>query len=219
MPNTEEQRLDVIDNCTILLQGILRPFDQTDGTPEGRMIAQLKWLKERAENHDLPLPVDEDMLSTLRYVYTNGELCRHASSREKVHEEIDVYMQRLMRLTLKAQLLLKPPYYPYAIRYIDALLRLLRTAPRPLDRYEQGSIAELEQLKQLLAEGKIEPPLGGIFPKYPNFGEVHSLARNSTDDLPNGKLLTNTVANLLFNGVRPDSWLTPEAADRDTANL
>jgi len=42
MPNTEEQRLDIIDNCTILLQDILRPFDQTDGTPEGRIITQLK---------------------------------------------------------------------------------------------------------------------------------------------------------------------------------
>jgi len=142
MPNTEEQRLDVIDNCTILLQGILRPFYQTDGTPEGRMIAQLKWLKERAENHDLPLPVDRDMLSTLRYVYTNGELCRHASSQEKVQEEVEIYLDRLMQLTKNAKLLLKPPYYPYAIRYIDALLRLLKTAPRPLSQYEQGSIAE-----------------------------------------------------------------------------
>ena len=62
MPNTEEQRLDIIDNCTILLDGILKPFDQTDDTPEGRMITQLKWLKERAENHDLPLPVKEEKL-------------------------------------------------------------------------------------------------------------------------------------------------------------
>jgi len=69
----------------------------------------------------------------------------------------------------KAQLLLKPPYYPYAISYIDALLRLLRTAPRQLDQYEQASIAELEQLKPLLAEGKIEPPLASFFPDYRNF--------------------------------------------------
>jgi len=47
------------------------------------------------------LPVDEDMLSTLRYVFTNGELCRHASSREKVHKEIDIYMRRLIHLTLE----------------------------------------------------------------------------------------------------------------------
>lgn len=220
MPNTEEQRLDIIDNCTILLQGILRPFDQTDGTPEGRMIAQLKWLKERAENHALPLPVDRDMLSTLRYVYTNGELCRHASSQEKVQEEVEIYLDRLMQLTKNAKLLLKPPYYPYAIRYIDALLRLLRTAPRPLSQYEQGSIAELGQFKQLLAEGKIEPPLESVFPKYPNFGKAYDiLTGNSIDDLPKGKLLANTVENMLFNGIRPDFWLTPEAADRDTANL
>ena len=47
MPNTEEQRLDLIENCNILLNGILKPFDTTDDTPEGRMITQCRWLKER----------------------------------------------------------------------------------------------------------------------------------------------------------------------------
>ena len=45
MPNTEEQRLDLIENCDILLNGILTPFEQTDDTPEGRMITQLNWIK------------------------------------------------------------------------------------------------------------------------------------------------------------------------------
>ncbi len=78
--NTEEQRLDVIQICNLLLSGILKPFTQTDDTPEGRMITQLKWLKERVENKDLPLPVDRKWLSTLRYVYTDGALRQHARS-------------------------------------------------------------------------------------------------------------------------------------------
>ncbi len=60
MPNTNEQRLDLIENCNILLKKF-SGFEQIDDTPEGRMIAQLVWLQERAENHGLPLPVDEDM--------------------------------------------------------------------------------------------------------------------------------------------------------------
>src|SRR5690606_1882036 len=76
MPNTNEQRLDVIENCNILLNGVLKPFAQTDDTPEGRMITQLKWLKERAENNDLSLPVDPIKISSLRYIYTDGELLR-----------------------------------------------------------------------------------------------------------------------------------------------
>ena len=41
-------------------------------------------IKERAENYDLPLPVDPVYLSTIRYIYTDGELCRHASHPTKV---------------------------------------------------------------------------------------------------------------------------------------
>jgi hypothetical protein len=214
MPNTEEQRVDVIENCNVLLQTILKPFAQTDDTPEGRMIAQLKWLKERADNHDLPLPVDRNMLSTLLYVYTDGELCRHASSPDRVIAEIEIYMNRLISLTEEARLLLKPPYFPYAIRCIDALSMMLRTAPRPLNQHEQGLIGELMQLKQLLSGGKIEPPLC-IKSPYANFMD----ARRSVRDLPKGKLLYETVDDLIFSGIRPDTWLTPADADRETANM
>lgn len=219
MPNTEEQRLDIIENCNILLCTVLHSFAQTDDTPEGRMIAQLKWLKERAETHVLTLPVDPVMLSTLRRVYVDGELCRHASSPDKIHEEIEIYMDRLIELTKKAALLLKAEYYPYAIRYIDALIKMLKAAHRPLDKYEQGLIAELVQIKTALDKQKIEPPLKGFLPDYPNFRNVYSITGSSTEDLPNGKHLTKTVAYLLFEGVRPDTWITPEAAEKETATL
>ena len=88
MPNTEEQRLDLIEQCDVLLNGLLASFDPIDETPEGRMITQLKWLKERADNHDLRLPVDPVYLSTIRYIYTNGDLCHHASAPDKAWEEI-----------------------------------------------------------------------------------------------------------------------------------
>jgi len=214
MPNTEEQRLDLIENCTLLLEGVLKPFNQTDNTAEGRMITQCQWLKERAENHDLPLPVKEGKLGSLLYIYTNGELFTANSTKEAIHNT-EVIMQRIIRLTYKGQLLIKPIYYPYALRSMDALIKLLKTAPRPLSQYEQGLIPDLEQLKQLLDEGKIEPPLGAYGRKYPNFIKV----KRSIRDIPNGKNYCRIVLDLIFNGVRPDSWLTPEDADRETQNL
>lgn len=102
---------------------------------------------------------------------------------------------------------------------IDALLKTLRQASRPLEQYEQGLINELEILRRLLAAGKIEPPLMSYFPDYPDFREVYSLTGSSIDDLPNGKVQCKAVANLLFEGIRPDSWLTLEDADRETRNL
>ncbi len=70
MPNTDEQRLDIIENCTLLLEGPLKPFNQTDNTAEGRMITQCKWLKERAENHDLALPVQRRETGIHRCIFT-----------------------------------------------------------------------------------------------------------------------------------------------------
>jgi len=214
MPNTEEQRLDLIENCNILLNGILKPFDNTDDTPEGRMITQCRWLKERAENHDLPLPVERGKLGSLLYIYTNGELFTAAIPDNEVYAA-EINMQRIIRLAKKGQLLMKPAYTPYALRSINALINLLKTAPRPLDQYEQGLVPDLKQLRQLLDEGKIEPPLGAYMPRYPNFIEVEDSIR----DIPNGKGYFYTVSDLIFNGVRPDTWLTPEDADRETRNL
>ena len=214
MPNTEEQRLDLIENCTLLLEGTLKPFSQTDNTPEGRMITQCQWLKERAENHDLSLPVKEGKLGSLLYIYTNGELFTANSTKEEIRG-VEIIMSRLIGLTYEDRLLMKPLYTPYALRSIDALITLLQTAPRPLDQYEQGLIPDLKEIKQLLDEGKIEPPLGAYKPKYPNFIEVE----DSIQDISNGKDYFYTVSDLIFDGVRPDSWLTPEAADRETRNL
>ncbi len=214
MPNTEEQRLDLIENCNLLLNGILKPFDNTDDTPEGRMITQCRWLKERAENHDLPLPVKRGKLGSLLYIYTNGELYTGGIPKEEV-DAAEVFMQRIIRLAKKGQLLAKPPYTPYALRSIDALIKLLETAPRPLSQYEQGLIPDLKQLRQLLDEGKIEPPLGAYGRTYPNFNE----AQDSIADIPNGKKYIRRVINFIFNGVRPDTWLTPEDADRETRSL
>ena len=102
---------------------------------------------------------------------------------------------------------------------IEALINLLNHAGRPLSEHEQGLIPELAQLKQLLAEGEIEPPLMSYFPDYPNFREVYSLTGSSIDDLPDGKYLCKTVANLIFEGIRPDTWNTPEEAERITKTL
>ena len=128
-------------------------------------------------------------------------------------------MDRLLSLTKKAQLLFKPPYYPYGVRCIEALIALLVKPQRRLSQYEYGLIEELKQLKQLLLAGKIAPPLESYLPNYPNFREVYSITGNSTDDLKNGKFLTETVAQLLFEGVRPASWITTDAADKETASL
>ena len=217
MPDTEEQQLDVIENCDVLLSTVLKPFQAENSTPEGRMVAQLQWLKERAESRDLPLPVQKRMLSTLLQVRMEGWIDWTASSRDQVHDEIDKYMVRLLYLTRHGRLLLKPTYHPYAIRCANGLALLLNRAPRPLEPHEQASIEDAQKLRDQLGDGKIEPPLLQYFPAYPGIGETYRFSSSSIDDLPNGFWLIKTVANAYFNGIRPDTWLTPEDAEREVA--
>lgn len=212
----QEINQDIIDNCERLLD-VLRNEPLTNDTPDGRMIFQCRWLKEQAQADALSFPVVKGT-HTLRYVHTE-ELMQHlASSPDAFWREIGIYQYRLLKL-IKGLPLVKPLYYPYVARCIDALLDLIQTATRPLDQYEKGSIDELAQIKQQLNAGTIEPPLGTYLPGYPNLRKVYRISYSSVDDLPNGKELTRTVTNLIFEGVRPETWTTPEAADRETRNL
>ncbi|QIT54529.1 hypothetical protein HC341_04435 [Aquisalimonas sp. 2447] len=217
MPNTEEQRLDIIENCDILLGTVLKPFENVDSTAEGRMVAQLHWLKERAENHDLPLPVEKGWLGTLLRVDVEGWINWTASSRDRVHDEIEVPMSRLVYLTREGRLLLKPAYYPYAIRCADTLIRLLNEAPRPLDQHERAAIDEARKLRDGLRDSKIEPPMRDYFSECPGLRKMFRFSKSSIDDLLNGFWLIKTFTNLYRNGIRPDTWLTPEDAEREVA--
>jgi hypothetical protein len=217
MTPKDEQLRDVVENCSVLL-GKLSGFQQTDDTPEGRMISQLKWLKERAEDKTLTLPVDPRYLATLRRVYTEGDLCRHASAPDKAPVEIEIYMKRLIKLTRDGLLLLKPEYYQFAIRRIEALIKVLKGASRPLSTHERGSIDELEDIKNGIQSGRLVPPLMRPL-YYPNFNEMYVIFESTIDDLPDGKQLCKAVANLVFEGIRPASWATPEAAARETGSF
>ena len=212
--NTQEQRLDIIHNCEVLLNTVLKSQVQTDSTAAGRMISQLKWLKERAENQNLRLPVDSSKLASLRYISTNGDLRDLVDTSERYQKEVDIYLDRLFWLTNEGRLLLKPSFYPYVPRCIDALIRVLKTSPRPLAEHEHGSIDELLTIRQLFVDGKLVPPVGGMMP-YRNLIRLE----NSIEDIPRGKDMIFLVQDLIFNGVRPDTWLTPADADRETAAL
>ena len=214
MPNTEEQRLDIVDCCTQLLEGVLAPFEQVDGTPEGRMITQLKWLKEQAQAGELPLPVAKGKLSTLLYVYTNGELFSADTPRGEVYA-IEQIMHKLISLSNEAKLLFKPAYYPFAQHYLLVLIQLLQSPPRKLDTYEQGALRELQALQNLLAHNQIEPPFMNYLPTYQNLRKVFRINRSSIDDLPDGKRLIKLVTNLIFEGIRPDHWLSPLDAQHE----
>ncbi|MYL26037.1 MULTISPECIES: hypothetical protein [Halomonadaceae] len=213
--NIHDERVeDVIENCNILLDK-LSHYSQTDSTPEGRMISQLKWLKERAEAGSLDLPVDRRYIATLAYVFTEGSLRWLATSREEYVWTVEVYEKRLLSLTKHGSFLAKREYYPYVARCVDKLIGILRNASRPLSAEEKGCIRELNVLGDKLTREEIEPPLM-IGNDYTNFREVYAPWECTIEDLPEGKAVSRVVSNFVFNGRRPQSWVTTEAADQET---
>jgi len=216
MTPRDERSQDVVDNCNFLLEQ-LSGCPQTDSTPEGRMISQLKWLREKVETDGSSLPVDPVYVSTLRHVYTEGNLSRLANSQEDYLQRWATPMKRLIKLSYKGEYLVKRSFYPYVDRCITKLTTLIKNAPRSLNTEERGSISELGQVQARIIQGNLELPLMS-WRDYPCFRKVYSFVGSTIDDLPGGKETSRLVADLVFEGVRPASWSTPEAADVQTAD-
>lgn len=210
MNNINEIYQDIIANSDALLQ-LLSPCTATNETPEGRMIFQCRWLKEQAQAENITFPAE--FVHTLRHVSSEGYLRKLASSQDCYDKEIGIYLYRLIKLS-DGNLLSKNSYLPYTIRYINALIDTMKTARRPLTKNEGAMITELETIKGQLLTNQIEPPLMTA-KNYPNFNKVYVIFESSIDDLPDGEYLCETIANLIVEGIRPNSWTTLEAAEAD----
>jgi hypothetical protein len=213
MNKTSEIYQDIQLNCEVILSQ-LKYYPVSNDTAEGRMIYQCRWLKEQAAAGTLPIPV-LDYVSTLKMVYTEHNLEHLYRTASEYIENTEKVLYRLLKL-IKGNLLAKHDYYPFATRVIDELVEILGVPNRPLTLYERGLVVELMKLRELMTEGKLKPPLMYCLPEFPNFCEVFSLTESSIDDLNGGGKTIKIVADFVFEGVRPASWVTPEAADSET---
>lgn len=209
---TEEINADIVYYCDSIL-AILKDWETSNDTPPGRIILECLWLKQEIDAKRLTYPDAYEHITSIRHTYVADDMLE-----EHYEQGIEWFFGRIIDLC-NNKLIIKPPCYPYTIRMIEALINLLNNPGRPLNEYEQGLIPELARLKKLLSEGNIELPLMSYFPDYPNFRKVYRLTKSTIDDLPNGKYLCKAVANLVFEGVRPDTWQTLEDADRETQML
>jgi hypothetical protein len=202
---------DIVELSDYFLE-LLEKEPATNDSIEGRMVYQCRWLKEQVEKNALTFPVD--YAHTLRYASAERLLMHLASSEEDYWAEVGSYLSRFIH-ACEGQLAYKEEYQTYVVRSIDALVDVLDRSERALDQHESGLMQELYRLKNNLIGKKITPPLGSQLPNYPNYCKVDRY-NPTIADLQNGKYLIKLVDKLIFNGIRPDSWLTPEHADRET---
>jgi hypothetical protein len=117
----DERHLDALESIQVL-QTSLAGHPASNDTAEGRMLHQLDLLKMLVDR-DCPLPINQDLISTLRYVYTEGGL--GADSWPTYTGSRDYHMRRLLKIFWYGSYLLKPAFFHVPIADINGLLRLL----------------------------------------------------------------------------------------------
>ncbi|WP_205298631.1 hypothetical protein, partial [Photobacterium alginatilyticum] len=130
---------------------------------------------------------------------------------ECVYWEMEMPMDRLLSLAKHGRLLIKSEYLKFIPSCIDALLFQLSRSQRKLIPNELAFSEDIKQLKKLISGKEIKLPLMSYIPQFKSFIK----ARSSLVDIKNIKPLFKIVDDLIFNGVRPDSWLTPDDAERE----
>lgn len=182
----EEQYQDIIDNCTVYLTALEKVFVESNDTPEGRMISQLRWLKQEAKGERLPLPVDLEYTGTIRHIAVE-----HSNLMNAATPLWKIYHIRLLAL-IKGRLLAKPEHN-------DIVKPLLTYLLANLPESDKLYRPKLVELKTLVDSEKVTFPIDSD-----NF---NSLGLNfSTSDIirffPEGIQTMEMISEYCFKGVR-----------------
>ncbi|REL26620.1 hypothetical protein DXX93_08550 [Thalassotalea euphylliae] len=181
-----EQYQDIIDNCNLYLDALEKIYIESNDTPQGRMISQLKWLRQEAEGERLQLPVKAEYIGTLRHVAVeHGVLMNNATPLWKV------YHKRLLNLA-KGRLIAKPQYNQKILPLVTYLLTYLpanEAVFRPKLLELQAQMINLHNTLPLKRE--LFQELGVLFYKSPELAQIS-----------NGIQTMEMISEYCFEGVR-----------------
>ncbi len=181
-----EQYQDIIDNCEAYLGALQHLYVESNDTPPGRMISQLKWLCQEIQCERLVLPLDRQYYSTLSHVFVE-----HADIMLVATPLAKVYHKRLLNL-LDNRLLVKPEYSHIVLPLLDYLI----------DRFDKDETIYKNKLTELrsLVESSIT-----LFPI--SRGAFRILELSFFDSLQlkgihNGIQTMEMIIEFCFEGVR-----------------
>lgn len=165
-PGIDEEYADALERID-KLQALLQGFPPSNDTREGRMVYQLKWLRQEITARRLPIPLDQKYWATLGYLLGEGTLDYLGAGK---------LMGELARI-LRGIGLLKKRHYPVVVAMIDDFLALAKQAPR-LDPEEKQLLDETRALRAKLAAGapmpfdKSQYPAWKAVPEAKNLGQL-----------------------------------------------
>lgn len=182
-----EQYQDIIENCTHYLTALEKIYVESNDTPEGRMISQLKWLKQEAVGERLALPVDPEYTGTLGHVSVE-----HKSIMAKATPKWEIYHYRLLNL-VKGRLLAKPEHN----NTVYPLLSYLLTNIPKKDKLYRPKLVELEAL--ILSNTNQYPINSDIF--HPTL-TIDIYESTEIKAFPEGIQTMEMISEYCFEGVR-----------------
>ena len=187
-PGIDEEYADAMERIEAL-EVVLKGFPPSNDTREGRMVYQLKWLRQEIEARRLPIPLDQKYWSTLGYLVGEGSIDYLGGGTS---------MGELTRI-LDGVGLLKKRHYPVLLAMLDDFLDLLKRA-RGLNSIEQKLIDETRQIRAQLAAGALELPLDES--RYPGWKSIYLEVPN-LEQIPDFGNRKGAIARPLFEGWRP----------------
>jgi hypothetical protein len=187
-PGIDEEYADAMERIE-RLEVLLRAFPPSNDTREGRMVYQLKWLRQEIEARRLPIPLDRKYWSTLAYLVGEGSIDYLGGATPM--GELDNILDGVG--------LLKKRHYPVIGAMLDDFLDLVRQAPS-LNPIEQKLVDEARLIRLQLAAGALQLPLDES--QYPGWKSIY-LDTPNLERLPDFGNRKAAVEFPLFEGWRP----------------
>ena len=148
-PGIEEEYADAMERIAFLLDAF-KDYPASNDTAHGRVVYQLRWLKQEIEAKRLPVPVHKSWIATLCYVVGSCEV-----------DDTKEIAKALGKLTviLQGPGLLKPRHFPVIAAQIDDLVADIHLFGDPLTPEERQLVTDLEEVAKGIRSGQIIPPL------------------------------------------------------------
>ena len=156
-PGIEEDYADAMERIIFLLEAF-KHHPSSNDTAHGRVVYQLRWLKQEIEAQHLPIPVDKSWIGTLCYVVGSCEV-----------DDTPEIAQALGELTriLQGPGLLKPRHFPVIVAQIEDLVADIHHFADPLTEDETKLVADLEETAAGIRSGHEIPPLERTRKRHP----------------------------------------------------
>lgn len=189
-PGIDEEYTDALERIE-RIEAALKGVAPSNDTREGRMVYQVKWLRQEITARRLPIPLDHKYWGTLGYLVAEGSLD---------HLGIEKPMGELATI-LSGTGLLKPRHYPVVVAMIEDLLDLMRQAPQ-LNVEEQQLINELRAMRGAIVSGHQLPLHKSNYPAWKAFKDARHL-----EQLPGYLQQRLNLSACLFEDWRPGPCL------------